>query len=183
MRAAYIVSEKDLFWEPVMAHPAPIRKTTKRAGLGSPPPPPYWKGFDIEEDQELAGELFYGTTASPGAHGSKTEYLKPDSPRERSACQALARLLSYYVRDPNGFEIIAPLCAALMDCSSANRRIVFKRRKGRPKAADIAVALFVVRREDEGLQNKNAISDAMNRFKLSRSAVFKAIKRTKLRRY
>jgi hypothetical protein len=138
----------------------------KHAGLGRafpPPAPRYWKGFDQEKDRQLAEELY-------------TSQLEPNSKRERSARHALARLLTYYVKDENALEITVPLCMALLE--RGDLRLIFKRRKGKPKSNSwFEIAFFVGVRRNTGLKNEAAVAEAMAKFRVSRATVFKALKR------
>ena len=55
----------------------------------------YWKGCSREEDEAIAEELFFGRTIRDKSGKAKKEYPVQDSKRERSAKEALIRLLTY----------------------------------------------------------------------------------------
>lgn len=85
-------------------------------GLGSlVPRPRYWKGYDLELDEALALELLRGRAVRDKTGRLRQEYFRQSSPEERSARDALQRLLSYYVGvgPDKRFSIIAALCGAL----------------------------------------------------------------------
>ena len=144
------------------------------------PPRPYWKDYCREEDEDLAKELFLGRTVGDKTRRAKKEYPPQDSARERSAREALIRLLGYCWRDES-FVIAALLSEALEIDGEGERRLVFQfRKKGkRPNlSADFAVAFHVLIKKDD-TPTKSAVYDAMDKFGLSRKAVFDCIKRVK----
>jgi hypothetical protein len=54
----------------------------------------YWEGHNREEDEGLAQELFFGRTVDDKTGRAKIEYPVQGSKRERSAKEALIRLLT-----------------------------------------------------------------------------------------
>jgi hypothetical protein len=143
-------------------------------------PTPYWKGHSRKEDEQLAEQLFFGTTVRGKSGRAQKEYLKKDSVDERSAREALVRLLS---RD-DCVDTKVLLCDALRSTGKGERRLVFQsRNKGkRPDlSSDFSVAFHVRRLGNEGVKVEAAVHDAMQKFGLSRKAVFECIKRVKKR--
>lgn len=116
-----------------------------------PSHPPYWKGYCRKEDEALATELFYGRTVRDETGRTKKEYSVQDSMRDRSAREALVRLLSYFWGD-DCFEIMGLLRDALKSEGTGERRLVFQfRKKGNRSdlAADFPVAFHVLLREHD----------------------------------
>jgi hypothetical protein len=151
-------------------------------GLSTNPfvvPPPYWKGYSQTEDEKLAEQLFLGRTVQDKTGRRKTEYLTKDSADERSARDALGRLL---LRDDCRIDIKALVYEALRTDGKSERRLVFQfRKKGnRPNSsADFGVAFHVLQLRGDGVKVESAIHGAMQKFGLSRKAVFECIKRVK----
>jgi hypothetical protein len=151
-------------------------------GLQSPPPRPrYWKGYDLEEDEALALELLSGRLVRGKTGRLRTEYLSKGSPRERSAREALQRVLTYYVQigPDKRRSIVAGLCGALGNDSE--RQLIFQfRKKGRRSdpTADWQVGFWVhARVQDDRLKVEAAVQATMEQFSLSRTAVYAAYKR------
>jgi hypothetical protein len=152
---------------------------------------PYWTDRNQTEDEELAREWFKGRTVRAAAGGFKVEYLRPGSPRERAAREALVRLLFYYTRaddDLKRVDIVYPLCAALNHESAAipfpsSRQLVFQfRKKGKRSAefaADFPVLYHVARNLYYGRKVESAVNEAQKKFGLSRKTVFQITKRAK----
>jgi hypothetical protein len=143
-----------------------------------PTPTPYWKGYSREEDEELAERLFFGKTVRDKTGRAQKKYLTKDSVDERAAREALVRLLS---RD-DCVDIRVLLCDALSSAGKGKRRLVFQsRKKGKHPdiSADFAVALHVRRLGNDGVPVESAVHDAMQKFGLSRKAVFECIRRVK----
>jgi hypothetical protein len=142
---------------------------------------PYWKGHSREEDEKLAKELFYGTTATNKETGRHYHhYPLADGPHERRALEALRRLLlfdCYKVLEP---RIFAALCCSLDPNSDFERRLIFKgRKKGRRHdfAADSQIDVHVLGLRRMGWPSDAAVKDAEKKFGLSRKAVYEARKR------
>jgi hypothetical protein len=151
---------------------------------------PYWTDRNQNEDEELAKEWFKGRTVRAVAGGFKVEYLRPGSPRERAAREALVRLLFYYTRaddDLRRLQIVQPLCAALSESAAipfpSSRQLVFQfRKKGKRSAefaADFPVLYHVARNLYHGWKVEAAVTDARKEFGLSRKTVFQITKRAK----
>jgi hypothetical protein len=146
----------------------------------------YFKGYNREQDEEVAKVLFYGTlTFNEKTRRWRRRYLTEDSSDERRGFEALRRLLFTLYEDLDSSILAALACSLDPNSSSFERRLVFKfRKKGnrRDTGTDQEVADFVATRRDIGrLKNESAIQEAMTAFHLSRSAVFKAIDRAKRR--
>jgi hypothetical protein len=121
----------------------------------SPYPRPYYKGQSREEDEKLAGELFYGTMVHDKKTGRDCHDLSP--------------------------EILAGLFCSLDLDGSFGRRLIFKSRKRKRRAdaaTDLQIALYVSARGND----KGAVMDAMNEFNLSRKTIFAARKRIRKER-
>jgi hypothetical protein len=150
---------------------------------------PYWPDRNQNQDEELAKEWFHGRTVRVAAGGFKVEFLRPGSPRERAAREALVSLLYYYTRDddPRKLGIVHSLCAALSYVDNApfpiSRLLVFQfRKKGkRPAefAEDFPVLYHVAKRIYYGWPVEAAVNEAQKNFGLSRKAVFQITKRAK----
>jgi hypothetical protein len=99
----------------------------------------YWKDYDQKEDEGLALELLDGRSVCDQVGRLRTEYVPPNSPRERLAREALARLLSHYRRDAGheGQRMIHLLCEAFAEDGKTQRRLVFQFRK-KGKRSDLA---------------------------------------------
>jgi hypothetical protein len=147
-----------------------------------PYPRPYYKGHSRKQDERLARELFYGTSAINKEPGRlRSHYLIPGSPHECRAFEALQRLMLFSCRDLSP-AILGGLLGSLNPGGNFERRLVFKfRRKGkRPNfAADLDVALLVEGLICGGWKKEGAVQQAMAMFGLSRKAVFAVIKRQK----
>jgi hypothetical protein len=160
------------------------RQRRSKLGLSTNPfviPPPYWKGYSQKEDEKLAHQLFLGKTVQDKTGRRKTEYLTKDSADECSARDALVRLLS---RDDCSLGIKALVYGALQTDGKSERRLVFQfRQKGnRPDlSADLEVALHVLQLRGDGVKGESATHGAMQKFGLSRKAVFECIRRAKKR--
>jgi hypothetical protein len=157
------------------------RQRRSNLGLSTNPfviPSPYWKGYSQKADERLAEQLFLGRTVQDKTGRKKIEHFTKDSADERSAREALARLL---LRDNCPFVIKALVHQALTDGES-ERRLVFQYRKkgNRPDvSADLQVALYVLQLGDDRVKKESAVHGAMQKFGLSRKAVFECIKRAK----
>ena len=168
------------------------RRTPLRARMASRRYP-YWTERNQNEDEELAREWFKGRTVRTAAGGFEVEYLRPGSPRERAAREALVYLLFYYTRaddDPRRLQIVQPLCAALSYVESAantpfpsSRQLVFQfRNKGKRSAEfaeDFPVLYHVAKRIYYGWPVEAAVNEAQTMFGLSRKTVFQITKRAK----
>jgi hypothetical protein len=140
-------------------------------------PAPYRKGYSREEDERLK-QLFFGSTVRDRTGRAKKKYLIKDSVDERSAREALVRLLS---RGDCGV-IEALLFDALNTNGEGERRLIFVSRKRGNRSdisADVTVAFHVGRLKDNGVPVESAVHDAMRKFSLSRKAVFACMKRVK----
>ena len=141
---------------------------------------PYYKGFSREEDEKLAKELFYGTTARNEKTGRDCHQYSPkDGPQERRGLEALCRLLCVNCGDLDS-EILGGLVASLDPGGSFGRRLVFElRKRKRPagSATDLQIFLYVEGRIRTGQQVEAAVADAMANFGLSRKTVFAARQR------
>jgi hypothetical protein len=136
----------------------------------------YWKGHSRKEDNKLARELFFGRRVRDETGRARKKYLAKDSAGERSAREALVRLLSH-----DDVRIKALLCDALSSDGIGERRLVFQpRKKGKRSdvGADYAVA-FRVLIEKHDTPVESAVHDAMAKFGLSRKSVFACMKRVK----
>jgi hypothetical protein len=143
-------------------------------------PTPYWKGYSRKEDEELAEQLFFGRTVRDKTSRAKKRYLTKDSVDERSAREALVRLLSR--NDCVHIKVL--LCDALKSDGKGERRLVFQsRNKGKRSdiSADFTVAFHVRLLTNDGAPVESAVRDAMQKFGLSRKAVFECYKRAKKR--
>ena len=144
------------------------------------PAQPYWKGHSRKQDEELAEQLFLGKMVRDKTGRAKRIYLAKGSVDERSAREALVRLLS---RDDCD-DVKVLLCDALRDNGKGDRRIVFQSRSRGNRSdisSDFTVALYVLRFKKEGVKVDAAVYYAMMEFGLSRKAVFECYKRAKKR--
>jgi hypothetical protein len=145
-----------------------------------PYPRPYHKGHSREQDEKLAGELFYGTTIRDKKTGRDCHrYPSENSPYERQGVEALCRLLLCSCQDLDP-EILAGLLCSLDLGGSFGRRLVFKPRKRKRPAdspTDLQIALYVGALVRIG--EKKPINQAMVKFGVSRETVFRAKKRIK----
>jgi hypothetical protein len=143
----------------------------------------YWKNYDRKADELLPRELLSGQIVHHAAGRVKVEFLQQDSPRERMAREALARLLTFYTGGDvdAAVDIVGPLCSILTN--ESNRRIVFGfRKKGKQSSreADFQLGIHVIiRTHDHGWPVEAAVREVMNKFKVTRKTVFEAYKRTK----
>jgi len=154
------------------------RQTPCRLRALAASPPFYWKGYSRKEDEKLATVLFFGTVVRGKTGRVKKVFLEKDSAQERSAREALNRLILHPDDCP---EIKYMLCAALMSSGESARRIVFEsRKKGKQSdlAADFQVALPILEKGD-GVKVEYAVQVAMTKFGLSRKAVFECVKRVR----
>jgi hypothetical protein len=87
---------------------------------------PYWNAYSQKEDEKLAKQLFLGRTVQDKTGRRKTEYLTKDSADERSATEALGRLL---LRDDCRLDIKALVYEALRADGESERRLVFQFRR------------------------------------------------------
>jgi hypothetical protein len=148
---------------------------------------PYWRDRNQNEDEALAKELLSGRRVRAAAGGIKVEYLRPGSPRERAAREALVSLLHYYTRtdDLSRLQIVEPLCSALSYVGTpfSSRQLVFQFRKiGKQSAefaADFQVFYHVEKRIFDGWPVEAAVNEAQKIFGLSRKTVFQITKRAK----
>jgi len=151
--------------------------------MSSPYPllrPRYYKGYSREQDEKLAKKLFYGTTVrdEKTGHGCH-QYLPEGSPQECQGFEALCRLLSLSCKDLEP-TILAALLCSLGFGGGFQRRLVFKRKKGKQPdpAADSDIALCVGSLCQVEWKTEAAVRYAMKEFGLSRKAVFEARKRS-----
>jgi hypothetical protein len=64
--------------------------------MSSPFPRTYWAGFNRQEDEKLAEQLFYGITVRDEKTGRMHhKYLPNNSPHARQGVEALQRLLLF----------------------------------------------------------------------------------------
>jgi hypothetical protein len=147
------------------------------------PPRPYYKGYNQKDDEELAKQFLYGR-ARPNKKGfAKIEYLKQGTSEERLAREALHRFLSYHTSLDAPPVIMAGLFVALR--GESTRRLVFKfQKKGRrpDSTRDELMASFVDQLTVRGWKKEAAVHETMERYGLSRKAVFAALRRARLRR-
>jgi hypothetical protein len=147
---------------------------------------PYWRGYDQEEDESLAEKLFFGRSVIDAAGREKQEYLVKNSPQERSAREALARVVAYY-SGGDGPLVMSLLCCALMNANNAKvQRIDFKSGNKRGGGRSNPYADLQIYHHYRGLkpgrgEGKAAIYNTMQKFGRSRKAVFAAIQRAKKR--
>jgi hypothetical protein len=117
-------------------------------------PRPYWKGYNRKEDENLAEQLFYGTTVRDEKTGRiHHRYLPKNSPHERQGLEALQRLLLFSCEDLAP-SILFALLGTLESEGSVWGRLEFKRgKKGRKDpAADYQIDFEV---EHSGLKNRS----------------------------
>ncbi len=141
----------------------------------------YWENHNREEDEGLAQELFFGRTVNDKTGRTKIEYPVQGSKRERSAKEALIRLLTHH-SDVAGIKVVGDLCDALKGEGKGERRLVFQfRQKGKRRnlSGDYAVALYVATKGMKDGSVEAAVSEAMSFFGLSRKAVFAKMQRVK----
>ena len=155
------------------------------SGRSPYPDDPFYKGHSRDEDEKLAEKLFYGTMV----HDQKTgrdyhRYPPENSPHERQGVEALCRLLMFSCQDNLEPGILAGLLCSLDLGGSLGRRLVFKpRKRKRPvgAATDLQVYFYVQSLErPRGMKTKSAVQYAIDKFHLSRNAVFEA--RARIRR-
>jgi hypothetical protein len=140
---------------------------------------PYYKGHSREEDEKLADELFFGTSAiiNEKTGRSRHDYLPANGSDERLAFEALERLLSFSCGDLNS-DVLGGLLASLDRSGSFGRRFVFEEKRKRAVGAptDLQIALYVQSRHRLGLKIK-AAEWAAKEFGVSRKTVYAALKR------
>jgi len=139
---------------------------------------PYYKGHDLEQDEKLAEELFYGTTVRDKKTGRDCHRYPPeDSADERRGLEALCRLLVFSDLAP---DILSGLLCSLDPVGSFGRRLVFKQRKRKRRAdsaTDLQIALHIRSLYRRLGKKESAVRQAMKDFDLSRNAVFEAMAR------
>lgn len=149
----------------------------------SPYPRPYHKGHSRAQDEKLAGELFYGTTVRNEKTGRDCHLYPPEnSPHERQGVEALGRLLLCDCQDLSP-DVLGGLLASLDLGGSFGRRLLFKpRKRKRPAGAatDLQIFFYVQSLEHAGWKTESAVQSAMDKFDLSRNAVYEA--RARIRR-
>jgi hypothetical protein len=131
--------------------------------------------------EKLATQLFYGITVPNKKTGRmRHKYLSNNSPHEREGFEALQRLLLFSCQDlPTPISIA--LLGTLDPDGSVWGRLVFKRRK---KGRQDVVADFQIEFDYEhlisgGWKPEAAVKQVMEKFGLSRKAVYAARKRAK----
>jgi hypothetical protein len=148
-----------------------------------PPDNPFFKGHSRDEDEKVAEKLFYGITVRDQKTGRDCHRYPPEnSPHERHGVEALCRLLVFSCQDLEPGILAGLLCSLDLD-GSFGRRLVFKpRKRKRPadSATDLQVYFYVQSLERARLKTESAVKYAMDKFHLSRNAVFEA--RARIRR-
>jgi hypothetical protein len=173
------------------------------------PRPRYWKGFDFEQDSDIAMELFYGKVALDRYQVPITEFSIPDSAQERQARQALCRLLSWtlfnhstvrggLVPGPDLFdmdnfprrlpiELIVGLTTALDPDGGSERYLLFQARQKKQGPRPNVGKDWLIANHIDFLVTKAkwkkeaAVQEAMATYHLSRKAVYEILKRSKKR--
>jgi hypothetical protein len=143
---------------------------------------PYLRGHDQEKDEELAEELFLGRLVVDAAGRSRRKYPAKNSPRERLAREALARIVTYYTGE-DGPPIMYYLSGALTCVGAKRIDFKFDKRGGKSDLyADLQISVYYrgIKKPGRG-RGKAAIDDTMQKFGLSRKAVFEALRRVKSR--
>jgi hypothetical protein len=144
------------------------------------PDDPFFRGHSRDEDEKLAEKLFYPATVRAGRDCHR--YPPENSAHERQGVEALSRLLVFSCQDLEP-GILAGLLCSLDLGGSFGRQLVFKpRKRKRPvgAATDLEIYYYVQSLEHTGLKTEAAVRYAMDKFDLSRNAVFEA--RARIRR-
>lgn len=143
---------------------------------------PYHKGFSREQDEKLAGELFYGISTFNKKTGRwHHNYLVTGGPKERQGIEALQRLLLFSCGDLDA-DILGGLLCSLDDSGSFGRRLVFglrKRKRPTGSATDLQIALEVRALHRTGWKIEAAVKQVSTHFGVSRKTVFAARKRVR----
>jgi hypothetical protein len=149
-------------------------------------PYPFIRSYDKEhsrtEDEKLANELFFGTSTIIDKRTGRCRHDYLTGSNETRAIGALQRLLLHSSGDLNP-EILGGLLASLDPGGSFGQHLVFKRRKRkRPVGAttDLQIFFYVQALERAGEKNEAAVRSAMEKFELSRNAIYEA--RARIRR-
>jgi hypothetical protein len=155
-------------------------------GLGQALRPPYFNGHDLDKDEALAFNLFFGQ--SPKGKNGRFQHEYLSGPEERAAIAALMRLLSFSDRWPLNRDLLSALiCSLNPEGNALGRHLAFQPRKKKGRrakrhslAADYQVAFHVAMRvRNEGWPVEAAVADAKTRFGLSAKTVYAIRKRTK----
>lgn len=130
---------------------------------------------DLKTPDERRADYFLWGETRPTVGLFRREYPQKGED-ERLAREALVRVL----RNPEPLSrTLRDRLAELFDAQSklAERQLVFKRRRGRPKSrSNKQVANYVHRKTKESGKKEAAVEEAMEKFKLSRKQVFQKLK-------